>query len=222
VYSLELLSYDSSEKSGTFRIACSKGTYIRTLINDIGEALSCGGIMTSLVRTKACGFTLDDCTTFEELQKKADSDGINESILFPLEKLFSELPAICLYGAQERMYRNGVKLDINRIKYTEGSDRYCIYGNDKFLGTAYIDKEKGELRSEKNFFDERVIITIDLTGTNEVLSIKRRLRSDFLMDSLRTQSSYKTGCDIAGRYNCVERQFLHLKLIQLRQKARRN
>ncbi len=153
VYSLELLSYDSSEKSGTFRIACSKGTYIRTLINDIGEALSCGGIMTSLVRTKACGFTLDDCTTFEELQKKADSDGINESILFPLEKLFSELPAICLYGAQERMYRNGVKLDINRIKYTEGSDRYCIYGNDKFLGTAYIDKEKGELRSEKNFFD---------------------------------------------------------------------
>jgi tRNA pseudouridine55 synthase len=153
VYSLELLSYDSSENTGTLRIACSKGTYIRTLINDIGEALSCGGIMTSLIRTKACGFTLNDCTTFEELQKTADLGGINESILLPVEKLFSGLPAIWLYDEQERMYRNGVKLDINRIKYTDDSDRYCIYGNDRFLGTAYIDREKGELRSEKNFFD---------------------------------------------------------------------
>lgn len=152
VYSLELLSYGSSENAGTLRISCSKGTYIRTLINDIGEALACGGIMTSLVRTKACGFTLDECTTFEELQKISDMGGINESLLFPVESLFNGLPAIRLYEEQERMYRNGVKLDINRIEYQDSSERYRVYGSDIFLGTAYIDREKGELRAEKNFF----------------------------------------------------------------------
>ena len=50
------------------------------------------------------------------------------------------------------MYRNGVKLDINRIEYQDSSERYRVYGSDIFLGTAYIDRDKGELRAEKNFF----------------------------------------------------------------------
>ena len=65
VYSLDIKEYDEQTRSGVMEISCSKGTYIRTLINDIGDKLGCGGIMTSLVRTAACGFTLDDCVTIE-------------------------------------------------------------------------------------------------------------------------------------------------------------
>ena len=70
VFSIDLADYDESAREGVLEISCGKGTYIRTIINDIGERLGCGGIMTSLVRTSSGGFTLADCHTFEELQQK--------------------------------------------------------------------------------------------------------------------------------------------------------
>lgn len=153
VYTLELVSYDEKTMTGTMKISCSKGTYIRTLINDIGDALDCGGIMTSLTRTIACGFHLDDCTTFEKLQALKDSESENylDKLLYPIEKVFSDCPEIRLYDAQERMYRNGVKLDSDRVKILNKAERYRVYGSDIFIGTAYIDDTKNELRAEKNF-----------------------------------------------------------------------
>ena len=116
VYSLELLNYDEESRSGTLEVSCSKGTYIRTLINDIGDALACGGIMTSLVRTHACGFSLEDCVTLEQLQKAAENGGDFLPFIKPIEDVFADFPALHLKGAQERMYRNGVKLDLDRIR----------------------------------------------------------------------------------------------------------
>ena len=61
IYEIELLEYDGKD-SGIFRVSCGKGTYIRTLIDDIGTALKlCGGVMTSLIRTKANGIDLSQC-----------------------------------------------------------------------------------------------------------------------------------------------------------------
>ncbi len=74
IHRLELKEY--LENQGFLEISCSKGTYIRTLINDIGEGLAVGGIMTSLVRTKAAGFTLSDAITLEELQEIAAAAAI--------------------------------------------------------------------------------------------------------------------------------------------------
>lgn len=151
VYNLELLNYDEKSACGVMSISCSKGTYIRTLINDIGDALSCGGIMTTLIRTSACGFELESCTTLDELQSVNTEKKFLDRFIYPIENVFMSCPEIRISGAQERMYRNGVKLDSERVKIPEKAERYRVYGSNEFIGTAYIDYEKNELRAEKNF-----------------------------------------------------------------------
>ncbi len=148
IYGLELLEYDTAEQCGMLEISCSKGTYIRTLINDMGDALGCGGTMTSLVRTRACGFDLEDCVTLEQLQAAEDVS----SLVKPVEELFSDCPSVRLHGVQERMYRNGVRLDLDKIWVSPNAERVSVYGEEGFIGTAVPDREKGILRSERNFF----------------------------------------------------------------------
>lgn len=154
VFSLKLLSYDEAQRCGSLEIACSKGTYIRTLINDIGDALGCGGIMTSLVRTSACGFGLDKCVTLEQLQETAEENAGFGQYIYPIDKVFSFLPKVRLAPAQEKMYRNGIRLDINRLSMEDrNGDRHSVYGAEgNFLGTAVVIREEGLLRVEKNFF----------------------------------------------------------------------
>ena len=151
VQTLRLDEYDEEKREGSLTIACSKGTYIRSLISDIGDALGCGGIMTALVRTCAGGFTLDDCYTFERIQQARDEDRLEELIL-PIERVFEKLPKLKLGEAQSRMYRNGVKLDLSRIyNIKDSEDTYAVYGSDgKFIGTAHADRENGILRVGKN------------------------------------------------------------------------
>ena len=151
VTALVLEEYDSNTRGGVLSIACGKGTYIRTIISDIGERLGCGGIMTSLVRTSSGGFGLDDCFTLEEIQKAKDEDRLEELIL-PIERVFEKLPKLRLGEAQTRMYRNGVKLDLSKLRgIREGEECYGVYGFDGgFIGTAFADLDGGILRVGKN------------------------------------------------------------------------
>lgn len=148
---LELVEYDENTREGTLEIYCGKGTYIRTIINDIGEKLGSGGIMTSLVRTSSGGFTLDECYTMEEIQQAADEDRLEELIL-PIERVFATLPRLRLNEVQTRMYKNGVKLDISRVHHIKpDKELYAVYGFDgRFIGTAFADHENGILRVAKN------------------------------------------------------------------------
>lgn len=151
ISSLVIEEYDEQKREGVMSIACGKGTYIRTIISDIGEKLGCGGIMTSLVRTSSGGFTLADCHTIEEIQAAKD-EGRIEELIMPVERVFEKLPKLRLGEAQTRMYRNGVKLDLSRIRdICSGVDCYGVYGFDGgFIGTAFADIENGELRVGKN------------------------------------------------------------------------
>lgn len=151
VSELVLEEYDSSTREGVLSIACGKGTYIRTIISDIGERLGCGGIMTSLVRTSSGCFGLDECFTLEEIQKARDEDRLEELIL-PIERVFETLPKLRLGEAQTRMYRNGVKLDLSKLRNVrDDADCYGVYGFDGgFIGTAFADREGGILRVGKN------------------------------------------------------------------------
>lgn len=151
VSSLELVSYDEEQRTGVMDIACGKGTYIRTIINDIGEKLGCGGIMTSLVRTSSGGFTLDDCYTLDEIQQARDEERL-EQLILPIDRVFSALPKLRLNETQTRMYRNGVKLDLARLRgILRDTDTYSVYGSDGiFIGTAVTDRENGQLRVGKN------------------------------------------------------------------------
>ncbi len=154
VYTNNLLRYDELSRTGELEISCSRGTYVRTIINDIGDTLGCGGAMSSLVRTAACGFTLDDCVTLEELEKTASGDGDFSGYLKPIASVFSFLPSVKLCEAQERMYRNGIRLDIKRLSMEDKrASRHAVYGSSgNFLGTAVVMEDEGLLKVEKNFF----------------------------------------------------------------------
>lgn len=123
------------------RIVCSKGTYIRTLCHDIGEALGCGGTMESLRRTAAAGFTLADAVTLETAQERRDA------LLLPLDAYFRDRPAYTLRDAEtERRVRCG-----NPFSADVPDGTYRIYGiAGDFL--ALSRAEGGLLTSVKNFF----------------------------------------------------------------------
>jgi tRNA pseudouridine55 synthase len=89
-----------------FSVTCSKGTYIRTLCNDIGEKLGCGGCMESLLRTKTGAFTLAQSVTLSEVQKAADEGRVEELIL-PIETVLEEYPRVDCSEAGSRLLSNG-------------------------------------------------------------------------------------------------------------------
>lgn len=152
ISSLEIFEYDEEKREGIFEIDCSSGTYVRTIIHDIGQKLGCGGIMTSLIRTAACGFTIKNCVTLEDLQREAENERNFEQYLRPVEEVFAKLPKLMLHGAQERMYRNGIKLDLNKIRTDITAERISVYGEKGFIGTAVPDRENGVLRVDKTFY----------------------------------------------------------------------
>ena len=130
------------------RIHCSKGTYVRTLCHDIGQALGCGGCMSSLQRIKAAGFTLADSVTLEAVQEAVDR-GEGESLLLPVDCCFAGLPVLVLKTAgAEKKIRNGAALPVRDVPDGE----YRVYGMDKTflaLGRAV----GGMLTTVKSFFE---------------------------------------------------------------------
>ncbi|MEG1777652.1 MAG: tRNA pseudouridine(55) synthase TruB, partial [Angelakisella sp.] len=108
IYTLELVSYDEATRRGVLDIACSKGTYVRTIIHDIGTALGCGGVLTALRRTETLGYKLDCCCTLERLQELADADRLGE-VLLPTETAFAPCPRLHLDDKQAKLFCNGVR-----------------------------------------------------------------------------------------------------------------
>ena len=90
----------------TLRVRCSKGTYIRTLCNDIGERLGCGGCMSSLRRTDAGLFSVEHAATMEEVLRLSE-EGKAESLLLPVDRLFAAWPELTVSLSGERLIRNG-------------------------------------------------------------------------------------------------------------------
>lgn len=150
---IRLEQFNEDTQEGKLYVSCSKGTYIRTIINDIGELLGCGAVMTSLVRLSSGGFKLEQCLSFADVEKARDENRLEELII-PVEKVFSSLARLRLNEVQTRMYKNGVKLDLARVNnIKENVNDYAVYGFDgAFIGTAFPEWEKGVLKVGKNFF----------------------------------------------------------------------
>lgn len=142
VFALEVVE-QVSETDYILRIRCSKGTYVRTLCHDIGQALGCGGCMFSLRRTMAAGFTLDESVTLEQMQEGG------EALLRPTDSLFRDRPAYRLKTEkQEERCRNGNPFFIQE-NLPEGE--YRIYGREgEFLCLSRLQGDT--MTSLKNFF----------------------------------------------------------------------
>ena len=149
---ITLDAFDETQQTATLTVSCGKGTYIRTLLSDIGQRLGGDAVMTALTRTAACGYLLQNCLTFEQVAA-AMADGTLEEHLLPTDSLFSSYPNLRLNAAQERMFCNGVKLDLNRLRNLQpDQDIYTVYGaTGTFLGTALADRTQQELRIGKRF-----------------------------------------------------------------------
>ncbi len=142
IFALEVVE-QVSETDYILRIRCSKGTYVRTLCHDIGQALGCGGCMFSLRRTMAAGFTLDESVTLEQMQEGG------EALLRPTDSLFRDRPAYRLKTEkQEERCRNGNPFFIQE-NLPEGE--YRIYGREgAFLCLSRLQGDT--MTSLKNFF----------------------------------------------------------------------
>ena len=149
---ITLDAFDETQQTATLTVSCGKGTYIRTLLSDMGQRLGGDAVMTALTRTAACGYPLQDCLTFEQVAA-AMADGTLEEHLLPTDSLFASYPKLRLNAAQERMFCNGVKLDLNRLRNLQpDQDIYTVYGaTGTFLGTALADRTQQELRIGKRF-----------------------------------------------------------------------
>lgn len=142
IFALEVVE-QVSETDYILRIRCSKGTYVRTLCHDIGQALGCGGCMFSLRRTMAAGFTLDESVTLEQMQEGG------EALLRPTDSLFRDRPDYRLKTEkQEERCRNGNPFFIQE-NLPEGE--YRIYGREReFLCLSRLQGDT--MTSLKNFF----------------------------------------------------------------------
>lgn len=142
ILDIELL--DGAGSDWRFRVRCSKGTYVRTLCHDIGQALGCGGCMSSLRRTRAGCYGLDQAVALERLLVCEAP----EALLLPVDSLFSELPKITVPDNQLRAIRNGAAVKTRAL--TNGEYRvYDSAGQFLMLGRA----ERGLLKTVKSFFE---------------------------------------------------------------------
>ncbi len=142
VKELDLLEFDEKLGKGKIELLCSKGTYVRSIIDDFGRKLGCGATMTSLVRTKAMGIDLSDCVTLEHLQNIKDTSNDFCSVVVPVEKLFECYKSVYISEAQSRRFSNGGSLMRERLKKNLEDGIYRVYSNEKiFLGLGELSEQ---------------------------------------------------------------------------------
>ena len=153
IHELELLEYRQETGEGSIRVRCSKGTYVRTLCADLGKQLGCGGIMTSLRRTAACGYTIEDSISLDEA-KSLKAEGVLEQRLRPVDSLFLEYRPLKVTGPQAKRFQNGGALALERTGVKKEADRVKIrvYSPEGiFLGLGQVCRAKDELSVFKLF-----------------------------------------------------------------------
>ena len=143
VYSLSMEEDSPAPDTYTLRFRCSKGTYIRTLCHDMGQALGCGGCMAALRRTGACGFPLEAAHSLEEVLNHPDP----AALLRPVDSLFADRPRLALTAKQvERLSHGG------SFSTPAQPGEYRAYGPDgAFLALCKV--EEGTLSAIKSFFE---------------------------------------------------------------------
>ena len=152
VFSLECEPTERAEDY-ILTVSCSGGTYIRTLCADIGARLGCGGVMATLERLEACGISLDECHTVEEIEELGEAD--RQGLLLPTERLFEDLEAVRLPAFFEKLFRDGCPIYQKKIK-TELpiGQRVRIYsekGGFFALGEVVARDEGSAIKSVKIF-----------------------------------------------------------------------
>ena len=136
IYSIQLVGINEKEKQISFKVKCSKGTYIRSLCEDISKKLGTVGYMKELNRLQVGEFYIKDAVTISEMKEKIEAGNL-ESII-TIEEIFKNNPQIQLEQEQIEPYINGVKINTEK---TNGV--YRIYKPDgTFIGLGIVENSK--------------------------------------------------------------------------------
>ena len=126
-----------TDREWALDVRCSKGTYIRTLCADIGQALGCGAVMTDLCRAGAAGFTLSDAVTLDQLA--GESAEQRAAHIRPVDSLFSDLPAVTLPDFYARLAHAGQQIYLYKIRQSFPSDtRVRLYDGTGFFALGEV------------------------------------------------------------------------------------
>ena len=137
IYSLDLLNIDEKEQQITLKVSCSKGTYIRSLCEDISKSLDTVGYMLNLNRLKVDRFDISKSITMQEIENSDNSYEFINKNLITIEELFKESDEIVLDSRKLSLFLNGVKLTSNK---KDGVYRIYVNtdANKKFIGLGII------------------------------------------------------------------------------------
>lgn len=156
IFSIEI--EDISLPEVTMSVHCSKGTYIRTLCNDIGEKLGCYGCMKSLLRTRVAGFKLADACRLSELEEMLKT---GQDFVIPIDSVFDNLPAANVIETAQKYVVNGNRIPVSFIKEAAESEADFIDGaayrlydyKDCFVGIYNYIEETGDFKPVKIFYE---------------------------------------------------------------------
>ena len=145
IYSLELIGFDEKAREFAIDVCCSKGSYIRTLAEDIAASLGCLAALSALRRTASCGFTEAEARPLEEIITLA-GEGRAGELLLSVESAFAPLKAVALDDNLARLFSNGYAFEAERLPVPLNEDeRVRVYDKAGFSGIG----ERRGLRFKK-------------------------------------------------------------------------
>lgn len=152
IHALEVCSCSSPE--AVLRVSCSKGTYIRTLCADLGEKLGCGGVMSSLVRTRVGNFCLEEALTLGQLQELRDRGELAGAVR-PVDSMFQDSPVLHVQEEFLRFLENGNVIQpeqtVEKECYAPGRWVRVYRPDESFAGIYAYDRAGGKYRPVKMF-----------------------------------------------------------------------
>lgn len=134
IYNIELISVLKEEREIIYKVSCSKGTYIRSLCEDIAERMGTVGFMKKLIRTKVGNFFIENSVKIDDIEENVDC--LEEKVI-TIEKFFEDNKKIELNGKQLERFLNGVKIDV-----LEKDGIYKVYNEEVFIGIGMVEDEK--------------------------------------------------------------------------------
>lgn len=151
IYSIKLIDFNEKNQTAKIEVECSKGTYIRTLCDDIGKKLSVGAVLTDLKRTKSNGFDISESISLDDIKFICERNG-EKNFIFPTDMLFKDMSSVNVSERQANRLYNGASLDISRVRFNKkfiDQEILKVYMNNIFVGLAKVVEEKNELRALK-------------------------------------------------------------------------
>jgi tRNA pseudouridine55 synthase len=133
IHRLILLAFD--DQTLTLEVTCSKGTYIRTLAEDIGAGLGCGGYVETLHRTQTGPFVLDESMTIDYLETLDDTT--RDALLLPTWAPVADMPRVQLDDGEDFYFCRG-----QSVMVSQSAGEYLVFAHDKLLGLGRVDDER--------------------------------------------------------------------------------